>query len=156
MTRRFAIIAVVVACLATCGSDAPAVYVSAARAAHFAADEAIERGDEAGAREVLEQFFAQPPPASMAKDDARIVRQDACFRLARLSLASDANDALQWAERGLNQGEGNDVFTANLFVVRGQAKEALGREIDAAADYHEALKINDILLERTLNAGGEP
>ncbi|MEM9067948.1 MAG: hypothetical protein AAGE52_05555 [Myxococcota bacterium] len=154
VARWLVLIGVVLA--AACGEQRSVQdWLQEAQQSHAHADRAMEAGDAAEATRVLAAFFDTSAPDAINKDDARVVRQDICYRLARIALGEEApEDAAAWAERGLNQGRGEDVFTANLYVVRGQAKEALGNAIDAAADYHEALKINDQLLDGELS--GEP
>lgn len=139
-----------------CGGEDAAIYMAEARSAHQRAERALEREDLDGATNELETFLQLPTPQSVNEDDARIVRQDVFYRLAGIALDRDqASVAQDWADRGLNEGLAEDVFTANLYVVRGAAREALDRDIEAAADYHEALLINDALLQRLLGAGDD-
>ena len=120
--------------------------------AHGEADEALAAGDAARAREVLRGAFDTAVPASMAPEDARIVRQDLAFRLGELDLdAGEAAAAVEWADRGLALGQAEDVFTANLLIVRGRAREAQGGDREAIEDYFRALEINEALLRRTLD-----
>jgi hypothetical protein len=129
------------------GEDEVARWLGAAREAHAVAD----RGDPSASVEALSRFLATPPPPSVNPVDARVVRQDAGYRLARAHLgAGEGTRALQVADELLEEGRDDDVFTANLLVVRGQAKEALGRPVDATVDYHEALMINERLLDEAL------
>ncbi len=139
-----------------CRSDGAGAWLNRAKNAHAAADRAVRAGDLAAASDALADFTEQRPPEDVSAEDARIVRQDVHYRLSRLALQrGDAEEARRWAERGLTLGEEDDVFTANLYVARGQAREALGQATQAAADYHEALKINERLLEALLE-GDEP
>lgn len=132
-----------------CGSEEAAAYMADARAAHVE----FERD---AVPEVLERFLALPVPEDVNEDDARVVRHDMYYRLSEHALnADDAERAHEWATRGLDEGTSQDVFTANLYVVRGAAREALGRDIDAASDYHEALLINDALLQQLLEGDHE-
>lgn len=141
---------------AACVDDDAGAWLARAKSAHAAADRALSAGDIVAAREALASFAEQPPPHGVAPEDARVVRQDVHYRLSRLALeAGDPDAALRWAEEGLALGRGDDVFTANLYVARGQAREALGQPAEAAADYHEALKINEQLLEVVLE-GEDP
>jgi len=133
---------------------AAAVWIDAARRAHMEADAALARGDRQAARAVLRGAWDRATPSDVSSEDARVVKQDLAFRLAEIDLeAGQAADARQWADRGLELGRGRDLFTGNLLVARGRAKEALGEEREAAADYFEALEINDDLLRRTLGEG---
>lgn len=149
LPRLLPIVLLSLAALAGCAEDAaPADWMGEARAAHARADEALEREDRGAAREALEAFFEAEVPGRVAKEDARVVRQDVAFRLSRLALeAGEADAALRWADEGLNEGRGGDVFTANLLVARGRALEAKGEAVEAAAAYHDALRINDALLD---------
>lgn len=145
-------IALAALCVAGCGDDRAAQWVAAMERAHASADEALEADEPDRARDALERAFEQNVPQAVHERDARVVRQDLAYRLAELELAAGrAEAAAEHASAGLELGEGEDVFTANLYIARGRAREALGREIEAAADYHEALKINDALLRRTLD-----
>ena len=92
----------------------------------------------------------------MPGEDARVVRQDLAYRLASIALEDErAEDARSYADRGLALGAATDVFTANLYVVRGQARETLGDAVGAAGDYHEALIVNEALLDRVLDPSPE-
>jgi hypothetical protein len=123
-------------------------WLAEAAARHRAADALLDRGDTAGARRELSWLFTNADPGG--SDDQRRVLQDTCYRLARLDLdAGDARAALAGAERGLGLGRpADDLFVANLLLVRGAAHEALGDARAAADDYHRALVINDELLHR--------
>ena len=148
---------------AACTNEAATDWMAQARAAHAATDANSEDG-----RRALQAFLLAPVPSSLRPDDARVVRQDAAYRLARLWLAdglqsgsafeagagptSAAAKAMAVVEKALSEGRGDDVFTANLLVARGQAHEALGEPVEAAADYHDALLINEKLLELALGA----
>ena len=137
-----------------CGSEDAAIYMAEARSVHQRAERALASDDHAGATDEWRAFLDVPVPQSVNGDDARVVRQDVSYRLANLALdRGDTDAAIRWAEQGLNEGLAEDVFTANLYVVRGAARQAAGRDIDAASDYHEALLINDALLQRLLGAG---
>jgi hypothetical protein len=120
--------------------------------AHRGADEAMGTGNVDRARELLRGGFDTLVPPGMASEDARVVRQDLAFRLAELDLdAGNAVSAIEWADRGLALGEADDVFTANLLIVRGRAREAAGGDREAVSDYFRALEINEALLRRTLD-----
>lgn len=139
-----------------CGGEDAAIYMAEARSAHQRAESMLEAEDFETASKELELFLEVPVPQSVNEDDARVVRQDVFYRLAGIALdRDDPIGAQNWAEQGLNEGLAEDVFTANLYVVRGAAREALDRDVDAAADYHEALLINDALLQRLLGDGDD-
>jgi predicted negative regulator of RcsB-dependent stress response len=132
-----------------CAPSPEAEWLAAAQSAHGS----VDGGD---GRDALEAFLARSVPAGVQSDDARVVRQDAAYRLARLLLADgDAAGALAVASDALDEGEKEDVFTANLYVVRGQALEAQGRPVRATMDYHDALLINEALLEAALADDGD-
>ncbi|HJL21473.1 MAG TPA: hypothetical protein RMH80_04535, partial [Polyangiaceae bacterium LLY-WYZ-15_(1-7)] len=87
LRRLLPIVLLSLAALAGCAEDAaPADWMGEARAAHARADEALEREDRGAAREALEAFFEAEVPGRVAKEDARVVRQDVAFRLSRLAL----------------------------------------------------------------------
>jgi hypothetical protein len=143
----------IVALLVACGAESEPTeqWVSRAESAHQEADRRLGSGDLSGARDVLDRALAASPPHDAPADTVRIVRQDLLFRLATTALSSgDANQAVQHADRGLALGRNRDVFTANLLIARGRAREALGQDIAAARDYHSALEINEALLDLAL------
>lgn len=141
------------------GGESP--WVAAAARRHALADERLKTGNAAGAKEALGEIVDSAIPPGVPADDRRGVLQDTYFRLAELDLqAHDARAALAAADRGLALGRPDDLFVANLLVVRGAAHEALKDGPAAAADYHDALMINDRLLAAALHeradASGSP
>lgn len=131
--------------------DGAGRWVERAAADSAAAEQALDRGDAEAARRHLRALVNRAVPSDVAERDARVVRQDAYDRLARLALAAgDVAQARRQVEAGLALGEGDDVFTANLLTTRGRVHEAAGRDLEAARDYHRALEINDTLLDRAL------
>ncbi|HXU03081.1 MAG TPA: hypothetical protein VN903_19080 [Polyangia bacterium] len=129
-------------------------WVAEAERRHALADERLQASDPTGAKEALLGIVDGPVVADVAPDDRRGVLQDTYFRLAEIELrARDAHAALASADRGLALGRRNDLFVANLLVVRGAAHEALGEAPAAAEDYHQALVINDKLLAEALREG---
>ena len=155
-----ALTAVALLLLGACAAEgrAPAAEVAwldGAQRAHGRADEAMAQEDWEGARAALTDALAAPPPPGLAAADARVVRQDLLFRLSEAELrAGHAAVAADRADEGLNLGRAADVFTANLLVARGRAREALGRSREAAGDYFDALEINDTLLDQALDGTG--
>ncbi len=132
-----------------CAPSPEAEWLAAAQAAHGSVD-------GGGGQAALEAFLARSVPAGVQSDDARVVRQDVAYRLARMLLADgDAERAETVATEALDEGDKEDVFTANLYVVRGQALEAQGRPVRATMDYHDALLINEVLLEAALADDGD-
>jgi tetratricopeptide (TPR) repeat protein len=115
--------------------------------AHRRADQLIDQGAPATARQVLENVLASLPPG--AADTRRVIVQDTEFRLARISLLEHAPaEAARHAEAGLALGGPPTLFVANLLVVRGSAQEALGNRAGAIEDYQRALHINETLLQQ--------
>ena len=140
---------VLLSLLAGCSHGAPG-WLDRAQEAHLRADAALARGDLDAGRSALRELCDAPVPRTIALDDQRVVLQDAYFRLAEIELADrKPQAALAWADRGLALG-GRDLFTANLLIARGHAREDLGEEVWATTDYHDALVINDELLQKTL------
>jgi len=138
------------ALLAGCSHAAPQSWVERARDAHARADAALARGDLDGGRTALRELVDVPPPGAIALDDRRVVLQDALYRLAEIENSDRRPQAaLAWADRGLALG-GRDLFYANLLVARGHAREQLGEDTWALTDYHDALVINDEILEKAL------
>lgn len=126
-------------------------WLARALAAHQRADAQLDRGRLDAARQSLQAMVEQPPPAGLAAADARVVRQDAFYRLAQIELLADRpRAALDWCRQGLALGDAGDLFAANLHLDRGRALERLGRDRDAAAAYHRALLINEKLLAAAL------
>jgi len=149
LTRHSLLLAWLLAVATACAPSPEAEWLAAAQSAHGD----VETGEGGAA---LEDFLARSVPAGVQSDDARVVRQDAAYRLARLLLAGgDAAEAEAVANAALDEGDKEDVFTANLYVVRGQALEAQGRPVRATMDYHDALLINEVLLEAALADDGD-
>lgn len=151
---RFAPHAIAMSLLLTlasgCEDDARA-WVEHAAAESAAAESARERGEVDEAITRLTSIVDSEVPNGVAEEDARVVRQDAYDRLARLVLErGDPARALNLVDRGLGLGERDDVFTASLLTTRGRIREAAGRDHEAARDYHRALEINEALLDRAL------
>ena len=131
--------------------DGSSQWIRQAHDANLRADRAIRRGDGQSARMALVASLDQPVPGTVNPEDSRMVKQDMYFRLSLVEMEDHRpEEALEWAKRGLALGQQQDLFTANLYVAMGRAQEALGREAQAAEVYHLALKINETLLERTL------
>jgi hypothetical protein len=132
-------------------------WLAEATRRHALADEALDRGDEPGARTALAGVIHALARGRSHDEDRRRVLQDTHYRLATLDLrARDAAAAMEHAERGLALGGARDLFVANLLVVRGAAHEARGEAPAAAADFHAALLINEELLTESLRDDGGP
>jgi predicted negative regulator of RcsB-dependent stress response len=151
--RRFLTILLLSATVASACSrmDGSSRWIRQAHQANLDADRAIRRGDTDSARKALVASLEQPVPDTVNPHDSRMVKQDMCFRLSLVEMEEKRPEkALEWARRGLDLGQQQDLFTANLYVAMGSAQEALGREVQAAESYHLALKINETLLNQTL------
>lgn len=130
-------------------------WIERAETAHHDADRLLSQGDVAGARNALRTLAESEIPKNARPEDARIVRQDLYSRLATLEAEhAEPKEAVRWATQGLSLGRGEDVFTANLEIVRGRALERLGDANGASRDYHDALVITEALLD--LSLGGRP
>jgi hypothetical protein len=154
MTHRAAFVALVSALVlvpACSGRTAASGWIERAEAAHHDADRLLAQGDVAGARNALRTFAESDVPKNARAEDARIVRQDLYCRLATLeSEHGEPREGVRWATTGLSLGRGEDVFTANLEIVRGRALEHLGDANGASRDYHDALVITETLLDLSL------
>ena len=141
-------------CLALCSAlglgCSDNAWVGEVRSAQESAEQAATQGNYREAIQRLRPLADGELTERARGEDARALRQDAFYQLARWSMSNeDAAGALVFADAGLALG-GRDVFVANLWVARGQAHEALGQATRAAADYHEALLINETLLDAVL------
>jgi hypothetical protein len=92
-------------------------------------------------------------PEGVGSDHARVVQQDLWYRLATIDLATAPAQALLDSDRGLALGRGLDLFSSNLLTARGRALSALGRDTEAASSYHEALAVDERLLQAALGKG---
>jgi len=123
------------------------------QSAHARADAALAHGNRAGARALLQAALEQRVPSEIAAEHLHALQQDLWFRLSRITLDDDPEQALLQAERGLALGRHEDLFSANLLVARGRALQALGRDTEAASSYHEALALDERLLQAALRNG---
>jgi tetratricopeptide (TPR) repeat protein len=138
-------------------SVAAAAWVQSVRRAHDTADAFEERGELEAAREALAPLAARAAPDGVAAPHARAVRQDLYYRLATLAArAGDHPSARSACGDGLALGQADDVLTANLFIARGEAHEALGDVALASEDYMAALRINEALLDAVLVEEEQP
>ena len=153
-TRWLGVVALLGALAGGCARarhDGDARWIADAERRHALADQQLQAGNVAAAREALLGIVDGRTPADLPAGDRRGVLQDTYFRLAELDLkAGDPRAALTDVQRGLGLGGADDLFVANLLVVRGAAHEAMDDGAAAAADYHAALVINDKLLAETL------
>ena len=132
------------ACARVPGAEA---YLARAHALHRQADAAQAAHQPAQAQAALEQLVELAPPASLEEDERLTVQRDARARLASVLLAQgQPQPAYAQAQAGLALGGPDDVFAAALLEAHGRAAEALGRDAEAVADYHRALRIDEALL----------
>jgi tetratricopeptide (TPR) repeat protein len=134
--------------VAGCHGSPP--WSATAARVHAEADRLIDAGDRSAARAALVQLVSDRIEAPA--ETRRAVLQDAYFRLARLALdGHDAAQAARDADAGLALSGADDLFVANLLVVRGAAHEALGEPAAAVAVYQRALRINEALLREEVD-----
>lgn len=82
----------------------------------------------------------------------RQMLQDIALRLGQVLLDErKAGEALEACARGLALGVGDELFTANLLILRGNIYEELGKPLSATEDFHRALVINEKLLHQVLH-----
>jgi hypothetical protein len=131
-------------------------WIADAARQHAIADERLAAKDFPGARIALLPIVGEAVPADVPADARRGVLQDTYFRIAKIDLdVGDPRVALRDADSGLALGRADDLFVANLLVVRGAAHEALNDGTAAASDYHAALVINDRLLAEALHGSAD-
>lgn len=154
MTRRRVALVLGIALLSGCASDDAGAWMRDVRGWSAEAEAADARGDGVAAIDALARIVEREVPPTVAREDARVVVQDASARLAeRLLERGDPERAMRVVEQGLALGEREDLFTANLLAARGLVLEARGDDREAARAYHRALTIHEALLERAL--GGD-
>ncbi len=143
-------------CLGACGESGPGPWLGRVEQRSEDAEAALSRGELAAARAELQAIVAGEPQAGLNSEDLRHLRQDTYFRLAELELQARAPAAaLRWTEQGLALGAGPDLFVANLWLSQGRARERLGQRAEAVAAYAQALRVNEVLLDRLLDAPAE-
>lgn len=142
--------------LPACGAgSSSADAVALVRQAHARADAALDEGDPAAALVALQPVLAPAALASLPRAERRALLQDAHFRVAELHRrAGRPAQAVDHAQAGLALGDARDLLAANLYMTLGRSFEALGRDREAASALHDALQINEILLQAAL--AGEP
>lgn len=151
-----ALVALALTCALVSGCNSERSWIEENAADNAAADQALASGHTGQAVARLRRIARRPVPSGVASEDASVVRQDALNRWARIELGRNANEeALRRSDEGLALGTREDVFTANLLTTRGRANEALGRDREAAEDYHRALVIEEALLTRALGGDDE-
>jgi hypothetical protein len=115
-------------------------------------DKLLDGGNGEGAlRELRALWTTLRESRAEGSGGGRQAMQDIAFRLARLSLEKkDLSGALAFCEGGLSLGKDDDLFTANLLIMRGIIRQELGHTAPAVEDLHQALLINEKLLEQAL------
>jgi predicted negative regulator of RcsB-dependent stress response len=120
---------------------------------HARVDELLEVGHLPGAERQLNYMWR-----SLYRNQGASYRfgrqalQDIAFRLGQVMLdEKKTTEALEVCTRGLALGERDDLFTANLLILRGNIQQELGKGMAAAADFHQALVINEKLLQKVLH-----
>jgi hypothetical protein len=116
---------------------------------HATADSLLAKHDISGARAELIAAW-EVPLAGTDEEDMRALRQDIAYRLATLELAEDPSKALDWCNNGLALGRDKSIMTANLLMVRGHISHKTGDRETSIADLHEALLINEQLLDKVM------
>ncbi|HEX7599278.1 MAG TPA: hypothetical protein VF518_13765 [Polyangia bacterium] len=120
---------------------------------HKRVDEMIDVGYLAGAERQLDRMWRtdrrnNPRPSGLGRQ----VLQDIAFRLGLVMLdEKKPGEALEACTRGLALGEKDDLFTANLLILRGHIWQEMGKSLSAAEDFHQALVINEKLLHEVIH-----
>jgi len=84
--------------------------------------------------------------------DARLVRQDLYCRLAETALRlGQPRAALEWTRRGLDLDGPPTPFLAQLMALEGDAWAALGEDTSAASSYMRALRVQETMLDESLD-----
>ena len=119
---------------------------------HARVDEFLQAGYLAGAERQLDRMWRAHHPTGELRPYQRQVLQDISFRLGQVMLEEKKPvEALGACTRGLDLGGADDLFTANLLILRGHIRQELGKLASAAEDFHKALVINEKLLGKVLN-----
>ena len=113
---------------------------------HSRVDRLIDEGKVDEAEQVLTTLLQRQIAGSQIP-----AYKDAYFRLAQVALSRrDAKKAIAHSNAGLSLGQEPDLFTANLFIIRGAAYEALNEKANAVEDFQAAMRINEALLGKVL------
>lgn len=133
---------------------APSDWGVRVREAHELADHAKSAQQRTIAIVALRKVLQQTPDATTAQ--LRWVQQDLHFRLAQaLFDDGELEDANIVIIAGLQVSSEPTVALANLLALQGKVLEAQGKSEQAAAVLHDALLINELLMERALAGEGE-
>lgn len=148
-----AVLLVAPLCLNACKSEEPA-WVQKVESAHAQADSARDPEARERAHTALEDAYRAVPISDQRT--AIWIKQDLAARLGEAALDSNRyDDALRWVDQGLALSDELNVARADLLRVRGEALEGLGRKDEAVSALHEALKVNQALMERALRGKTE-
>jgi tetratricopeptide (TPR) repeat protein len=124
-------------------------WIQQLKRAHAEADAVKSDGQRREALHSLEQALSRLPAGERPGDVW--LRQDLLSRLADLELQlGDADKALRRANEGLGYSEATSVPASNLLMTKGRALERLERKAEAVKAYHQALVMNQELMERSL------
>jgi hypothetical protein len=89
--------------------------------------------------------------SGISPSDSRLARQDIFCRLAEVALRlGQAEAALEWTRQGLALDGPPTPFLAQLSLLEGEAHHGLGDELAAARSYMKALRVNEALLDESL------
>ena len=122
------------------------------RSAHRAADQAVSAADKRRAIELLRRGVE---PIAPAGEGLRFAYQDAWARVAQLAIELDDLKVAEAAiAQGLSAGKAASVPVAALLELRGTVHERRGQKKAAVEAYHDALIVNQELMQRSLSAPG--
>jgi tetratricopeptide (TPR) repeat protein len=122
------------------------------RSAHHAADQAASAADKRRAIELLRRAVE---PIAPAGEGLRFAYQDGWARIAQLAIElDDLKVAEEAIAQGLSAGKAASVPVATLLELRGTVHERQGQKQAAIAAYHDALLVNQELMQRSLSAAG--
>jgi tetratricopeptide (TPR) repeat protein len=150
--KHAAVLGIFLLTLCSCMStEAEEAWVSSAQAASESAQRASSATELETATRDLSHALNARVPSGIDALHRRIVRQDLAYQLASIAQRRGRlDDALRAADRGLREGTADDIFSANLYIARGHAHEALNHPREAASDYYRALIINEVLLRHAM------
>ncbi|MGK3995407.1 hypothetical protein [Sorangium sp. So ce1024] len=129
-------------------------FLSRARAAHHAADMALDAGDRAAAVRALEGLIAAPRPPGKPPEAAEVVA-DTYARLAGLrSEAGEFDAAARDVEAGLDLAPAPSHYQGHLYEVAGVVEERRAKALDDRGDRDAAAQARRRavgLLERAIS-----
>lgn len=126
--------------------------MASVHSAHASADG--EPRDRAARERALRTALRDAPSAPDPRQ--RWVIQDLYYRLAQTLLDGDAPDqAAHEVEKGLAIDGARTLARANLLALKGKIDERRGNRQAAAEAFHEALLINEWLMDQALAGAAE-